>query len=106
MRWFDKWFAKKVKQAWENHNQLLQDTPPDTIYKQSVQTSIRPSHPNKGYVDFKLWFADNGGYLIEFNKYDERKDRYNNELFIVQDGIENLGHEITQILTQHVISNR
>ena len=40
MKWFDKWFAKKCKHVWENHNQLLQDTPPDTIYKQSIQTRI------------------------------------------------------------------
>ena len=109
MKWFDKWFAKKCKYVWENHNQLVQNDSPDNIlaYKAAqAPISARQSHPNKGYVDFKLWFADNGGYLIEFNKYDERKDRYNNELFIVQDGIENLGQEITQILTQHVISNR
>lgn len=102
MKWFDKWFAKKVKQAWDNANQL--SVASDVYVKD--QARIRPTHPNKGFVDFKLWFADNGGYIIEFSRYDERKDKYNNELFIIQDGIENLGQEITQILTQHVISNR
>ena len=102
MKWFDKWFAKKVKQAWDNANQLSVAT---DVYAKDP-SRIRPTHPSKGFVDFKLWFADNGGYIIEFSRYDERKDKYNNELFIIQDGIENLGHEITQILTQHVISNR
>ena len=102
MKWFDKWFAKKVKHAWDNANQL--SVASDVYVKEPAR--IRPTHPNKGFVDFKLWFADNGGYIIEFSRYDERKDKYNNELFIIQDGIENLGNEITQILTQHVISNR
>ena len=102
MKWFDKWFAKKVKQAWDNANQL--SVASDVYVKEPSR--IYPSHPGKQFTDFKLWFADNGGYIVEFTKYDERKDRHQSELFIIQDGIENLGNELTQILTQYVISNR
>ena len=101
MKWFDKWFAKKVKWAWDSHN-----TPEvDVIYSKG-QSTLRQSHPVKDYVDFKLWFADNGGYVIEFTKYDRHKDRNDNQMYIIPDGADKLGDEITQIVTHYVISNR
>ena len=67
MKWFDKWFAKKCRWVWENHNEILSDTKgvPPTVYATSVDNRHRL---NKDYVDFKLWFADNGGYVVEFTK--------------------------------------
>jgi len=106
MKWFDKWFAKKVKWAWDNHNQInsLVKTYDDSGAIKSSQ--LRNSHPSKDYVDFKLWFADNGGYIVEFSKYDRIKDRCNNQIYIIPDGLETLGAELTEIVTQYVISNR
>ena len=103
MKWFDKWFAKKVKWAWDNHN----SPEVDVIFNTAKPSSqLRQSHPGKDYVDFKLWFADNGGYVIEFTKYDRHKDRNDNQMYIIPDGADKLGDEITQIVTQYVISNR
>ncbi|NDB58997.1 hypothetical protein EB001_11150 [bacterium] len=106
MKWFDRWFAKKVKWAWDNHNQI-------TVGVQTLDThgaigplQARNSYPSKDYVDFKLWFADNGGYIVEFNKYDRFKDRNNSQIYIIPDGLDTLGAELTEIVTQYVISNR
>ena len=103
MKWFDKWFAKKVKWAWDNHNKLTPEV--DVIYSKG-QNQLRQSHMSKDYVDFKLWFADNGGYVIEFTRYDRRSDRNESQIYIIPDGADKLGDEITQIVTQYVISNR
>ena len=46
MKWFDKWFAKKVKHAWDNANQL--SVASDVYVKEPAR--IRPTHPNKGFV--------------------------------------------------------
>ena len=66
MKWFDKWFAKKCKWVWENHNQIMQEEILVSTTS-SKQATLRNSHISKDYVDFKLWFADNGGYVIEFS---------------------------------------
>ena len=105
MKWFDKWFAKKCKWVWENHNKIMQEEILVSTTS-SKQGTLRQSHISKDYVDFKLWFADNGGYVIEFSKYDRRNDRNDNQIYIIPDGAEKLGEEITQIITQYVISNR
>lgn len=105
MKWFDRWFAKKAKHAWENYNKIIGGI--ETYENQTVGPSqLRNSHPSKDYVDFKLWFADNGGYIVEFNKYDRMKDRNNSQIYIIPDGLESLGKELTEIVTQYVISNR
>jgi hypothetical protein len=106
MKWFDKWFQKQAKRAWdaaqkEQHNLIYNEDGPRTVSNQ-----IRNLHPSKDYVDFKLWFADNGGYIVEFSKYDRIKDRCNNQIYIIPDGLETLGAELTEIVTQYVISNR
>ena len=105
MKWFDKWFAKKCRWVWENHNQLMQEENSGAIAAKPPST-LRHSHISKDYVDFKLWFADNGGYVIEFSKYDRRNDRNDNQIYIIPDGMDKLGEEITQIVTQYVIANR
>jgi hypothetical protein len=104
MKWLDRWFAKKVKWAWHNHNKIVKEK--DLVYQVDSHAPTRISHPSKDYVDFKLWFADNGGYILEFNKYDSMKDRHSSQIYIIPDGLEKLGDEITQVITQYVLSNR
>jgi hypothetical protein len=105
MKFFDRWFAKKVKWAWDNHNKISGEN--EMVYTTAnAPPQLRNSHPSKDYVDFKLWFADNGGYIVEFSKYDRIKDRSNSQIYIIPDGLETLGAELTEIVTQYVISNR
>jgi hypothetical protein len=106
MKWFDRWFAKKVKWAWDSHNQITDLVKTYDGSNVINSSQLRNSHPSKDYVDFKLWFADNGGYIVEFNKYDRIKDRNNSQIYIIPDGLDTLGAELTEIVTQYVISNR
>jgi hypothetical protein len=95
MKWFDRWFLKQTKKAWETANQ------------ESNILTVESIHPDKidaNGINMKLHVA-NGGYIVEFQRYDDRKDRYVNELHVINEG-ENFGERLSEIITLYVISNR
>lgn len=105
MKWFDKWFAKKCKQAWEEENQPRKE---DAGYNISSAKSRRSNSLVIGSVDsgnilnsngtqFTLYSA-NGGTVIELRNYDHNADRVHNALYVIpsdKDLGEQLGHIIT-----------
>ena len=68
MKWFDKWFAKKCRWVWENHNQLMQEENSGAIAAKPPST-LRHSHISKDYVDFKLWFARSEEHTSELQSH-------------------------------------
>lgn len=93
MKWFDKWFAKKVKQAWENRHSSEMAPQPETIGGIAIATKSIDSHG----MNFTVYRA-NGGHVIETRMYDKRVDRNNNGLHIITDD-KDLGQEIGRIIT-------
>jgi len=93
MKWFDKWFDKKVKQAWENQRKENY-TNVQTVELVSRDDSV--SIDSDG-MNFKVYRA-NGGYIIETKKYDKKHDEVNNKLHIVTDD-KDLGQELGKIIT-------
>jgi len=103
MKWFDNWFAKKCKQAWENENKPQ---------KEEVGIALNLSRPRRsntiGSIDvastlssngtqFTLYTA-NGGTVVELRNYDSMNDRVYNGLYVIpsdKDLGEQLGHIIT-----------
>jgi hypothetical protein len=99
MRWFDKWFQRQSKRAWEE----TQKAQHNLIY---TGENIRPISSNKigaDGINMKLHVA-NGGYIVEFHRYDDRKDRGLNELHVINDS-EELGERLSEIIVQYIISN-
>ena len=98
MRWFDKWFQKQAKKAWDTVNEESVINLPNTnkIFKEN--------RIDANGINMKLHVA-NGGYIVEFQRYDDRKDRYMNELHVINEG-ENFGERLSEIITLYVISNR
>lgn len=90
MKWFDKWFAKKCKQAWDNSNQLVKEQ--DII---PVTKSNRID--NERTITLNVTKA-NGGWVIEHRQYDKHRDRNNNSVHIITDD-KDLGEEIGKIIT-------
>lgn len=104
MQWFDKWFAKKCKQAWEEENQPKEA---ESIgYANSTKTS-RPVRLSSGRdhdttlgtrgTQFTLYNA-NGGSVVELRDYDPINDRVHNVLYVIpsdRDLGEQLGHIVT-----------
>lgn len=91
MKWFDKWFAKKCKQAWENR----QDEPIGvSISSAKVR---RDSSLEANGMNFSVYKA-NGGYIVEYRQYDRQRDRQDNKLHIVNED-QDLGAELGKIIS-------
>lgn len=97
MKWFDKWFAKRVKKAWdEAHSSPL------------VATNVLRTHDvlNSNGLNLTVYKAD-GGTVIEFRHYDPVKDRSMNSLHVITDNddfAERLSEIITMELMKHGIN--
>ena len=104
MKWFDKWFAKKVKQAWEDARQENEAEPTgyNLISPKNRTVKVREgdtfaSEP----IQFKMYKAS-GGWAIEFRLYDHKNDRIESNLYVVNDE-EELGKHISQIITMEAL---
>lgn len=97
MKWFDKWFNKKCKQAWENSQNesegTLSSSRPSPIRKNLTKEEGLHSRG----VSFTLYNA-NGGTVVELRDYDPISDRNKNVLYVIptdRDLGEQLGHIVT-----------
>lgn len=101
MKWFDKWFAKKCKQAWEEANEPKEET---MNYINSAKTvrharlrGDNDSSLNSHGTQFTLYSAS-GGTVVELRDYDNNTDRVKNILYVIpsdKDLGEQLGHIVT-----------
>lgn len=90
MKWFDKWFAKKCKQAWNNNEVLAKE-----VDVMPVTKSNRID--NERTMTLNITKA-NGGWVIEHRQYDKHRDRNNNSVHIITDD-KDLGEELGKIIT-------
>jgi hypothetical protein len=100
-KWFDNWFAKKCKEAWENsRNDSGQDIMVSA--KNSVVSTRGRSIDGRG-MNFTIHSA-NGGYVMEYSKYDEKTDRNTNTLHIINSD-QDLGQGIAHVITLEMLRN-
>ena len=103
MKWFDKWFAKQAKKAWEAeriNNERIYVT--DSVKPISGRL-VADNRIDAVGINMKLHVA-NGGYIIEFQRWDNAKDRHFNELHVINDS-QNLGERLSEVIVQYIISN-
>jgi hypothetical protein len=97
MNWFDKWFAKKCKQAWENKNRFDRDELVGAK-QMSISTGMversRPEGENR--INFELSSAV-GGKILNVRHYDERKDRHETQTYVIPSG-EDIGERVAKIV--------
>ena len=100
MKWFDRWFMKKSRQAWEDSHACEPERPslgPNkyaTIGRNPVNKSIELQ--SRG-MTFTIYPA-NGGHILEYNVYDEQKDRHVNGLHIITSD-QDMGQAISHAYT-------
>ncbi len=92
MKWFNNWFEKKCREAWESSKQEKELALPVGNLIATRDNSI-----NTHGLNFTVYRA-NGGYVIEHRSYDKKHDRNNSGLHIITDDKE-LGEEIGKIIT-------
>ena len=95
MKWFDKWFQRQAKKAWDNYD----DNP--RLIKTVAGSAAGNGHElsSQGAATLRI-HAAHGGKVIEISNWDERKGEHDRDLYIVRDEDE-LGPELTSIIMQH-----
>jgi co-chaperonin GroES (HSP10) len=80
MKWFDKWFVRKCKWAWDNKHLAYEDREYVTSGS-PVAVSDDPHNLNDGLrINIKKVV---GGSLVTFRTYDRRKDQNEDKTYII-----------------------
>lgn len=102
MKWLYRWLDSKIQ------NSRTEDEPNSIglVSRPSVKlrksNSVRESDElGSEPITFKM-FKANGGWAIEFRHYDNRNDRVDTNLYVVNDE-EELGKHISQIITMEAL---
>ena len=85
MKWFDRWFARKCRWAWENRDMadIPQDCVPSTnkLRGQSI-LEVEESWGDGLRMNVRKII---GGYVVSFRVYDRRADRSDERHYIITD---------------------
>jgi hypothetical protein len=95
MKWLDNWILQRAKRI-RNRNETI-----SSIDKLQTGISISEDRPSIGSSKHRMNFTvyrANGGMMVEYNRYDERKDHHHCELHIVHPD-EDLGAALGKIVT-------
>jgi hypothetical protein len=98
MKWLDNWVlqrAKRIRSREETQYETtrLSNSIPSGLKSQD-SVSIGSSRHRMSFTVYRA----NGGLMVEYNRYDERKDQHSCELHIVHPD-ENLGNALAKIVT-------
>ena len=89
MKWFDKWFANKYRQAWNDDRPSI------------VSVNEIDSGPSSDGMNIRVWSAT-GGHIVEFRKYDIQKDRNDNKMYIIP-ADQNFSESLTKIISLEML---
>jgi len=97
MKWFDQWFARKSKWAWENRDELL---PQDVMSNKISGKGLSVVESDNSWGDGLRMNVKKiiGGYVVSFRAYDRMRDRSDERHYIItdeQDFNQELGKMIT-----------
>lgn len=108
MRWFFKWLASKIDDTKYAEKDYAEDhaIPMNTLSSGRVAKSrriaVRESEElGSEPITFRM-FKANGGWAIEFRHYDNKTDRMDTSLYVVNNE-EELGKHISQIITMEAL---
>ena len=106
MKWFDKWFFGKCKEAWEDA-QRPEESKHDTGYAINASRGLTAApradreEIQTTSTTFKLYQA-NGGTVIELRRYNDHNDRWESALHVIPSG-EEFGKAIEHIITYEAL---
>lgn len=107
MKWFDRWFYKKAKQAWENKDNYEEEV---YINKAKAQRGLQLGTAmaiEKGRaegddrISFELTSAV-GGRILNVRRHDPRKDHYDSQTYVIPSG-EDVGERVAKILNLELL---
>ena len=92
MRWFDQWFVRKCKWAWDNRDSIEQSKMTE-LKLQTVEES--PSWQDGLRMNVKKVI---GGFVVSFRTYDRKTDRSDERHYIITDE-QNFNAELGKMIT-------
>ena len=103
MKWFYKWLASKIDDT--RYSDPDEPRPMDALSSGRPigrRISVRDNEDlSTEPITFKM-FKANGGWAIEFRQYDNKNDRVDTSLYVVNNE-EELGRHISQIITMEAL---
>jgi len=104
MKWFYKWLASKIDDT--RYSDPDEPRPMDTLSsgrpKSRRISTVRDNEDlSTDPITFKM-FKASGGWAIEFRQYDNKNDRVDTSLYVVNNE-EELGKHISQIITMEAL---
>lgn len=91
MKWFDRWFAKKCQQAWEDNRgevpQALAVDETEMDHRNTIRFTVTPAR---------------GGSVVSIISYDERKDTNNKVLYVIDEN-EDIAKRIGEIVSMELL---
>jgi hypothetical protein len=93
MKWLDNWILKRAKRI-RSRGETMTSIDRAEVSVSEDRLNIGSS---KHRMNFTVYRA-NGGMMVEYNRYDERKDQHHCELHIIHPD-ENLGEALSKIVT-------
>lgn len=101
MKWFDKWFYKQAKKAWENKD-CYEDAAQlkERVSMKGLQLGTamveRGRAEGEDRISFELSTAV-GGRILNVRRYDDRKDRHDSQTYVIPNG-EDVGERVAKII--------
>ena len=96
MKWLDNWILKRAKYLRNRDDSIVQIDRAERGIGLGLKDSASIGG-SKHRMNFVVYRA-NGGMMVEYNRYDDRKDQHYCELHIIHPD-ENLGEALSKIVT-------
>lgn len=100
MSWFDKWFYRQAKKAWDNKDRYEADERKNMIKMATAQvgalTIDRARAEGDNRITFELSSAV-GGKILNVRHYDNRTDRHEAQTYVIPNG-EDVGERVAKII--------
>jgi hypothetical protein len=94
MKWFDKWFARKCREAWENSR----DTP-DSLASMSSAKLVQETDGFETDNSLRMEVHRAiGGRIVSFRHYDRKTDRSYSKVYVIHDELD-FERELGKIIT-------
>jgi hypothetical protein len=98
MKWFDRWFYRKAKWAWDNRDEMEAEVPHIITKAGRANQLIAVEDDSWGdglRINIKKMI---GGYVVSFRCYDRRTDRSDDRHYIITD-TQDFERELGKIIT-------
>lgn len=94
MNWFFRWFQTRLNRM--NYEEC-HGTQPTPIRGGGFRDTIGSNNA----LNFTV-HAANGGYVLEYNSYDDQRDRTERRLYVIHEG-EDLGESLSKTITLELL---